>query len=56
MAKVRVTEEVREKLNLLRGVMLKKSVNEVIISLMISREYNDAFFERQRERQANGGH
>ena len=49
MTQIRVTEEVREKLMILRGVMLKSSINDVIVSLMISREYNEAFFERLRE-------
>ena len=54
MTQIRVTDEVRDKLMHLRGVMHKRNVNDVIVSLMISREYNDAFFERQRKRQIQG--
>ena len=49
MAQIRVSEEVREKLNILRGVMHKRNINDVIISLMISCQYDTAFFERRRE-------
>ena len=49
MTQIRVTDEVRDKLMHLRGVMHKRNVNDVIVSLMISRQYDDAFFERQRE-------
>ena len=47
---LKVTDEVHEKLMILRGVLLKKNVSEVIIRLMLIREYDEAFFERQRER------
>jgi len=49
MTQIRVSNEVRDKLLFLRGVMHKKNVNDVIVSLMISRQYDNAFFERQRE-------
>ena len=47
---LKVTDEVHEKLMILKGVMLKKNVSKVIIRLMLIREYDDAFFERVREK------
>ena len=47
---LKVTDEVHEKLMILRGVMVKKNVSEVIIRLMMIREYDEAFFERVREK------
>ena len=48
---LQVTEDVHQKLMVLKGVMLKKNVSEVIIQLMLIREYDEAFFERIREKQ-----
>ena len=48
---LKVTADVHEKLMILKGVMLKKNVSEVIIQLMLIREYDEAFFERIREKQ-----
>ena len=48
---LKVTADVHEKLMILKGVMLKKNVSEVIIQLMLIREYDQAFFERIREKQ-----
>ena len=47
---LKVTDEVHEKLMILRGVMVKKNVSDVIIRLMLIREYDEAFFERVREK------
>ena len=47
---LKVTDEVHEKLMILKGVMLKKNVSKVIIRLMLIREYDEAFFERVREK------
>ena len=51
MTHIRVSDDVREKLNLLKSVMLKQNVNDVIIQLMLIREYDEAFFDRMREKQ-----
>ena len=48
---LKVTADVHQKLMVLKGVMLKKNVSEVIIQLMLIREYDEAFFERIREKQ-----
>ena len=45
-----VTDDVHEKLNILKGVLVKKNINEVILTLFECRQYNDAFFERIREK------
>ena len=50
MTSVRVSTPTLEKLNVLKGVMLKRNLEDVIIQLMLIREYDEAFFERQRER------
>jgi len=50
MTHIRVTADVHEKLNVLKSVMLKRNVNDVIIQLMLIREYDEAFFERMREK------
>ena len=50
MPNLRVSTDTRDKLLILKGVMLKKNFDEVIIQLMLIREYDEAFFERQRER------
>ena len=47
---IQVTEDVHEKLNILKGVLLKKSINEVILTLLRSRDYNKAFFKRIQEK------
>ena len=47
---IKVTDDVHEKLFILRGVLYKKSVSEVILQLMKIRDYDDAFFERIREK------
>ena len=46
MTMLRVTDATRDKLNVLKGVLGMKSVDAVILSLMNSKGYNDAFFER----------
>ena len=50
MTSVRVSTDTLEKLNILKGVMLKSNLEKVIIQLMLIREYDEAFFERQRQR------
>jgi hypothetical protein len=50
MTSVRVSSETLEKLNILKGVLLKRNLEQVIIRLMLIREYDEAFFERQRQR------
>lgn len=46
MSHVRITEETRDKLNVLKGVLGLKSIDAVIDSLMESRMYNQAFFDK----------
>ena len=48
---LKVTADVHQKLMVLKGVMLKKNVSEVIIQLMLIREYDELFFERIRAKQ-----
>ena len=49
MSFIRVEETTRDKLKVLKGVLGMKSVDAVIVSLMVSRKYTDAFFERIEE-------
>ena len=49
MTILRVKDATRDKLNVLKGVLGMKSVDAVIVSLMVSRKYTDAFFERIEE-------
>ena len=50
MTHIRVDEDVREKLNVLKIVMMKKNINDVIIHLMMIRQYDEVNTERIREK------
>ena len=50
MKSLQVTDDVHMKLNVLKGVLFKKNLSEVIIQLMEIRQYNQAFFERIQEK------
>ena len=45
-----VDDDVHMNLNTLKGILGFKNLNDVIISLMLSRKYSDAFFERIQEK------
>ena len=49
MKSLQVTDEVHERLMILKGVLGANSASDVIISLMNARKFNDAFFHRLQE-------
>jgi len=49
MKSLQVTEEVHEKLMILKGVLGADNPSDVIISLMNARKFDDAFFLRLQE-------
>jgi len=50
MKSIQVTDDVHQKLQVLKGVLVKKNPSEVILLLMHVRQYDDAFFERIKEK------
>ena len=47
---IRVTEELRDDLNLLKEIRAKKTVGDLIRMLLETRGYSTEFFERIREK------